>query len=85
MWYISSPEKAMVPGQCPDAGLFPSLTSGDAGVVKVEPGPAIFYLNTSSEDILLGSAPIGILSEEPPVTQPVDGELILPDLGETVL
>ena len=49
MWYISSPEKAVVPGQCPDAGLFPSLTSGDAGVVKVEPGPAIFYLNTSSE------------------------------------
>ena len=52
MWYVSSPEKCVTPGIDPDTGGVGVEVmwggSGGGGGVRVEPGPAIFYLTTSS-------------------------------------
>jgi len=80
MWYISSPEKSVVPWSSGN-GVYPSLAVSDGGDnVMVEPGPAIFYLtnpsNSDGEDILIGSAPLGVPTAYGNGIQP---SFILPD------
>ena len=83
MWYISSPEKSVVPWSSGN-GVYPSLAVSDGGDnVMVEPGPAIFYLtnpsNSDGEDILIGSAPLGVPTAYGNGIQP---SFILPDAGK---
>ena len=86
MWYISSPEKSVVPWSSGN-GVYPSLAVSDGGDnVMVEPGPAIFYLtnpsNSDGEDILIGSAPLGVPTAYGNGIQP---SFILPDTGKELL
>ena len=93
MWYVGSPEK-VVSGGLNSHGSLEVMWSNE---VRIEPGPAIFYLTSADnataemklEDELLGSAPIsgntGAAATETAGTEetdPLADQFILPDLGK---